>query len=289
VGEAPTSEGDVPGPEVRVEGPDGAALSRAYLDWGKDADLAVGKATGTPDTVPAVTREAGSQTGGVTQPGEKGEVRGGGSAPTSPRPRLLWLLGAIAAVVIVLDVVTKVIVVARLTGRAPVVLVPRILDLELTRNPGAAFSVGTGLTAIYTILAIVVVLVVARTARRLASTGWAIALGGIIGGAIGNLLDRIFRAPGPFRGYVVDWIHLTHWPIFNVADSAISCGAVLAVVLSAMGIGLDGRRAGRDAPRGGGAAPSGGPTAGGGTGATADDVATVPAEGTTPAEPAGRE
>ena len=77
------------------------------------------------------------------------------------------------------------------------------------------------------------------------STGWAVSLGLILGGALGNLVDRIFRAPGVFRGHVVDWISLfgpnaEHWPIFNLADSAIVCGAILAGVLSLLGIALDG-------------------------------------------------
>ena len=76
---------------------------------------------------------------------------------------------------------------------------------------------------------------------------WAVALGLILGGAFGNLVDRIFRDPGVFRGHVVDWISLfgpdgAHWPIFNLADSAIVCGAVLAAVLSLFGVSLDGAR-----------------------------------------------
>jgi signal peptidase II len=190
------------------------------------------------------------------------------------------VLVTLAATVVALDVVSKVIVVATLSGHAPVVLIPRVLDLELTRNPGAAFSVGTGWTGLYSILAIVVVAVVARTARRLRSVGWAIALGAIVAGAVGNLIDRLVRAPGPLRGYVVDWIHLTHWPIFNVADSAISCGAVLAVVLSALGVGLDGRRVDDQPaePAGAAAARDGRPAA--------EEPALPAGE---PAEPAGRE
>jgi signal peptidase II len=69
-------------------------------------------------------------------------------------------------------------------------------------------------------------------------------LGLLLGGATGNLTDRIFRAPGPFRGWVVDWIQVPHWPVFNLADSAITCGGVLAVLLAVLGIGIDRSRAG---------------------------------------------
>jgi len=110
------------------------------------------------------------------------------------------------------------------------------------RNPGAAFSFGTGLTVAYSVIAISVIVVILRTARRIRSVGWAITLGLLLGGATGNLVDRIFRAPGLFRGWVVDWIQIPHWPVFNLADSAIVCGGILAVLLSARGLRLDGQR-----------------------------------------------
>ena len=138
------------------------------------------------------------------------------------------------------DVVSKLVVVARL--RDPVELLGGLLTLRLTRNPGAAFGMAGSATVLFTLVAVAVVVVIGRTARRLRSVGWAVTLGLILGGALGNLSDRIFRAPGPFRGHVVDWLELPHWPIFNIADSAIVCGAVLAVLLSMRGIGLDGRR-----------------------------------------------
>ncbi|WP_322780156.1 signal peptidase II [Frankia sp. Cas4] len=152
------------------------------------------------------------------------------------------LLGTGFAVVTV-DVITKIIVVAHLSDRAPIDLVPGVLDLRLTRNPGAAFSLAGGATVLFSLVAVAVVAVIARTARTLKSTPWAIVLGLLLGGALGNLTDRIFRAPAPLRGHVVDWIHLHHWPVFNVADSAIVIGGILAVILGARGIGLDGQRA----------------------------------------------
>jgi signal peptidase II len=153
------------------------------------------------------------------------------------------LLLSVAAVIFVLDLVSKLLVVANLSDRlTPVTLIPDVLDLQLTRNAGAAFGFAAGATVIFTVVAAAVVVFIVRTARKLASVGWAWALGLLLGGAVGNLGDRLFRAPGPLRGHVVDWIHLHHWPVFNVADSAIVIGGLLAVFLSMRGIGLDGRR-----------------------------------------------
>jgi signal peptidase II len=95
---------------------------------------------------------------------------------------------------------------------------------------------------LYSLIAITVIVVILRTSRRIRSRGWAITLGLLLGGATGNLIDRIFRGPAPFRGWVVDWIQIPHWPVFNLADSAIVCGGILAVLLSARGISLDGQR-----------------------------------------------
>jgi signal peptidase II len=85
-----------------------------------------------------------------------------------------------------------------------------------------------------------VAIVIARTSRRLGSLGWAVALGGLLGGALGNLVDRLFRQPGPGRGYVVDWIALPNFPVFNVADMCIVGSATLMVILSLRGIEYDG-------------------------------------------------
>ncbi len=129
--------------------------------------------------------------------------------PHPGRRRRIRLLGAVAAAVVALDVVSKLLVVANLgAGHAPVRVLFGALYLVQTRNSGAAFSLGTGATVILTLIALVVVAVIVRTARRLRSTGWAVALGLILGGALGNLADRIFRAPGVGRGHVVDWISL---------------------------------------------------------------------------------
>ena len=168
----------------------------------------------------------------------------GGAALTSPPAarRGQALLGVVAAVVLALDVVTKVLVVAELEGRRTVELLGGQLLLRVSRNPGAAFSLGQDATVVFTTIAVVVVVAVLRVSRRLGSQGWAVALGLVLGGASGNLVDRLLRSPGPARGAVVDFIDFQVWPSFNVADSAIVTGGVLAVLLSLRGIELDGSR-----------------------------------------------
>jgi signal peptidase II len=184
-------------------------------------------------------REAGS-----ADPASGGPVR-----RVQAGQRRVGVCVVVAALVLVLDIVSKLLVVANLPlGHLPVRLLGGALYLNQARNSGAAFSLGTGFTVILTIVAVAVVVVIARTAGRLRSTGWAVALGLILGGAVGNLVDRVFRAPGVLRGHVVDWISLfgpydQYWPIFNLADSAIVCGAILAALLALLGRDLEGRRA----------------------------------------------
>lgn len=164
------------------------------------------------------------------------------------RPSKVLLFAVAALVVLALDVISKVVVVAQLpTDHAPVRLLGGALYLDQTRNSGAAFSLGTGFTVILTAVAVVVVGVLIRFAKSLRSTWWALALGLILGGAIGNLLDRFFRDPAIGRGHVVDWISVfapngEKWPIFNLADSGIVVGAVLAALLALLGVEFDGRR-----------------------------------------------
>jgi signal peptidase II len=158
------------------------------------------------------------------------------------RPRRSGLLLAVAVFVIAADIVSKAIVVARMPGHAPIRLLGGLLTITLTRNGGAAFSIGTSMTIVFTAIALGVIIYILRAARNLRSIGWAIALGLLLGGATGNLIDRIFRAPGVFQGHVVDWIELPHWPVFNLADSAIVCAGVLVVLLALRGIRLDGTK-----------------------------------------------
>ena len=151
------------------------------------------------------------------------------------------MLLVVAILVLGLDIISKLIVVANLSDRQ-IRLLGGFLTLRESRNPGAAFSLGTSLTLLYSVIAVTVIVVILRTSRRIRSLPWAITLGLLLGGATGNLMDRIFRSPGAFRGWVVDWIQVPHWPVFNLADSAIVCGGILAVLLSARGVHLDGHR-----------------------------------------------
>jgi signal peptidase II len=152
------------------------------------------------------------------------------------------LFFATALAALTADLISKVLVVAHIDPTDPGIrLLGGGLYLVQARNSGAAFSVGTGATVVLTAISIIVIAIVLRAARRLTSVGWAVALGLVLGGAMGNLVDRLFRAPSPGKGHVVDWISVLAddghvWPIFNLADSAIVTGAVLAVLLSLRGV-----------------------------------------------------
>jgi len=172
-------------------------------------------------------------------------------APATRRPprgrhrRCLLLLAAVAALCYALDVTTKVLAVQHLVPGRPVRVVGDLLTLDLIRNPGAAFSTGTSYTVVLSCVAIAAVVAIVWTARRLASTGWALGLGFLLAGVLGNLTDRVFREPGLLQGHVVDFLRLPHWPVFNVADMCINVAAAFIVVQAVRGISVDGRRGGR--------------------------------------------
>jgi lipoprotein signal peptidase len=170
------------------------------------------------------------------------------SEPGPPPRRRTGLLLGTALVVLVADVVSKVAIVATMREGETVRLIGRLLRINYTRNAGAAFSIGTGATVLFTAVAVAVVVVIARQARRLVSRSWAVTLGLLLGGALGNLVDRLLRSPAPLRGHVVDWIELPHWPVFNLADASIVCGGVLAVLLASRGLQVDGTVQRDDAP-----------------------------------------
>jgi signal peptidase II len=154
--------------------------------------------------------------------------------------RRVAVLFAVAAFAYILDLVSKMIVVAKLEHHEPIEIIGDWLKLEAIRNAGAAFGFGEAFTIIFTMIAAAVIVVIARLARKLYSLPWAIALGLLLGGAIGNLTDRIFRSPGVFEGAVVDFIAPKHFAVFNLADSAIVCGGILIVLLSFRGLDPDG-------------------------------------------------
>ncbi|XAS78026.1 signal peptidase II [Dermatophilaceae bacterium Sec6.4] len=163
-----------------------------------------------------------------------------------PRPRLLALLVAVGVSGYALDQGTKAWAVAGLEPGVRRSLVGSLLQLNLTRNAGAAFSMATNATWLLTLIAIVVIGVTVFAARRLGSVGWAAALGLLLAGACGNLTDRFVRAPGGGQGHVVDFLELPHWPIFNVADMCVVTAAALIALLAVRGVSLDGTRASND-------------------------------------------
>jgi len=184
-----------------------------------------------------VTDESSGPAEPVTAANDAGE--------TQPQPRRrLKLLLVVAAVVLVVDIVTKVLAVRLLTPGQPVPIVGDTVTWTLVRNSGAAFSMATGYTWALTLVATGVVIGIIWMGRRLVSPWWAIGLGMILGGATGNLVDRFFRSPGPLRGHVVDFFSVGWWPVFNVADPAVVGGAILLVGLSLFGYDFDtvGRR-----------------------------------------------
>ncbi|WP_017540450.1 signal peptidase II [Nocardiopsis halophila] len=201
-----------------------------------------------------------------------------GSAAT--KPRRFVLVAVVAAVALALDFATKEIALARFAPGESVAVVGDLLRFTLVFNPGAAFSIGTGMTWVFSLISIGVVAYIIVIARRLRSLAWAVSLGLILGGAAGNLVDRLFRAPGPFHGHVVDWIQLPNWPVFNLADSSLVVGSALAVLLAFRGVNIDGTREADkdDSASGAGDADAGGEragaTGGNGTAGTAEDTTT---------------
>jgi signal peptidase II len=170
------------------------------------------------------------------------------------RGRRVAVLALVAALVLVADALTKALVVSRLGDHLREVdALGGLVVLHESRNPGAAFGFAGGATVVFSIVALFVVVILVRTARRLGSTRWALSLGLLLGGAMGNLADRLLRAPGPLRGHVVDFIDLqwhgrSVWPSFNLADAAIVVGGLLALLLSVRGVPVEGRAAERSTP-----------------------------------------
>lgn len=162
------------------------------------------------------------------------------AASSKPEHRRIGVLIGVAAAAYVLDLVSKLLVVAKLADHDPIHLIGSAVQLTYIRNSGAAFSLGVGYTAAFSLIAVIVVVAIIRVSRRLYSAAWAIALGLLLGGALGNLTDRIARSPGFFRGWVVDFIDVPHFAVFNLADSAISVGGVLMVLLAFRGLHPDG-------------------------------------------------
>jgi signal peptidase II len=180
------------------------------------------------------------------QDGPVGTPAAASGAPAERRPRTRLLL-LLAVAVLLADLASKLLVVATIDPGENIRLLGGALYLTHARNTGAAFSFAEGFTVVFTLIAVAVAVVIVRTARRLFSTAWAVALGLVLGGAVGNLIDRVFREPGFLRGGVVDFLSVFGpdgrvYPIFNLADSAIVCGGILGALLALRGIEFDGSR-----------------------------------------------
>jgi len=164
------------------------------------------------------------------------------AVPVPSSRRRIGLFAAVAASVVLVDQLTKWWAVARLDGRDPIRLVGDLLSLRFVLNPGAALGTGAGYTIVLSLIAIAVTVTLLVVARRLRDPWWAVGLGLFLGGAIGNLIDRLFREPGFLRGHVVDFIDYAGFFVGNVADIALTVAAVVIVIRSWQGVGFDGRR-----------------------------------------------
>ena len=159
--------------------------------------------------------------------------------------RRFAVLAIVAPLALALDIVTKVLMVANQEGKPPIRILGGLVYLDVIRNSGAAFSMATGMTWILSLIAVAVVVALVVVAPRLRSTGWAIGLGLVLAGALGNLIDRIFRSPGPLRGHVVDFVsvfgpYAKYFAVFNIADSCICVGGALIVLMAILGRDYDG-------------------------------------------------
>ncbi len=136
----------------------------------------------------------------------------------------------------ILDLATKAWAVSQLSHRGSIKILGDFFQLTFVRNPGAAFSFASEATFLLSLFGIFVLIVIVYFAPQITSKGWAVVLGLVMGGVLGNLMDRIFREPGILRGHVIDWMQLPHWPIFNVADTSIVCAAGLSMYLTVRNI-----------------------------------------------------
>jgi signal peptidase II len=151
--------------------------------------------------------------------------------------RLYGVMLILAALVLLVDQLTKLWAVTALSDSERVAVLPPLIHFRLLYNPGAAFSIGTEATWVFTLTAAAAVAGILYTARRLNSTAWALVLGALLGGAVSHLGDRLFREPGLARGHVVDFIDYGPF-VGNVADIALVCGCATLVLLNLRGIHL---------------------------------------------------
>lgn len=142
----------------------------------------------------------------------------------------------VGILVVGLDQFTKWLAIQNLEGQPSTEVLGEFLRLSFARNPGAAFSIGTGQTWLFTLIALCVAIAIMVFATRVTSVLWLIALGMMLGGALGNLIDRVAQPPGAGSGQVVDFIQLPNWPVFNVADMCVVIAACGLVALTVFGV-----------------------------------------------------
>ena len=165
---------------------------------------------------------------------------GSGARRRLSRRTVLWSIAAIGAVIAVIDQITKNWAVDSLPLLEPQPFIGEILQLTLLYNSGAAWGMGAEITPVVTCLQLVIVAGVILFAVKAVRSPWyTAALGLIMGGALGNIHDRLLREPGPFRGAVVDFLELPNWPVFNIADMAVVGGAIMIVALGLFGVASD--------------------------------------------------
>lgn len=196
-----------------------------------------------PEAVPAETEVDGT----IATPAGVTAGDPGATVRRIPHRRAVAILSVVAVLAVALDIVTKQLATSHLREGEPVRLPGGFVYLLLIRNGGAAWSLGTHFTWLFPAIAALVAAWIVWMAQRLRSLPWAISFGLVLGGALGNLIDRLFRAPGPFVGHVVDFISVfsrtgQDFPIFNAADSCLTIGVVLALILELTGRRRDGLR-----------------------------------------------
>lgn len=155
---------------------------------------------------------------------------------TALKVRRWRTLFGVAWAVWIIDLATKIWAVENLSYRSNIKVVGEFFQLTYVRNPGAAFSFASGATVFLSLFSLLVMLAILHYSPKITSRGWAVVLGLVLGGILGNMVDRIFREPGILRGHVIDWLQLPNWPVFNVADMAIVSAALISMVLTARNI-----------------------------------------------------
>nr|WP_283251566.1 signal peptidase II [Aeromicrobium duanguangcaii] len=152
------------------------------------------------------------------------------------------MFSVVAFLVVAVDQLTKWWAVERLDGHDPIPVVGDLLSLRFVLNPGAALGTGAGYTIVLSAIAIAVTITLIVIAPRLRDTWWAVGLGLFLGGAVGNLMDRLFREPAFLRGHVVDFIDYAGFFVGNVADIALTVAAIVIIWRSWRGHRFDGTR-----------------------------------------------